>query len=46
VVAYVNKRNEFRVHLMKHHRTKHKRCLNADQKKTKQDESLGTKSEL
>ncbi len=32
-VAYFNKRNEFRVHSMKHHRTKHKRYLNADQKK-------------
>jgi hypothetical protein len=31
---------------MKHHRTKHKRYLNADQKKTKQDESLGTESGL
>jgi hypothetical protein len=31
---------------MKHHRIKHKRYLNADQKKTKQDESLGTKSGL
>ncbi len=45
-VAYFDKRNEFRVHLMKHHRTKHKRYLNADQKKTKQDESLGTNSGL
>jgi hypothetical protein len=43
-VAYLDKRNNFRVHLMKHHRTKHKRYLNDDQKKTKQDESLGTKS--
>jgi hypothetical protein len=38
--------NGFRVHSMKHHRTKHKRYLNADQKKTKQDELLGTKSGL
>jgi hypothetical protein len=29
-VAYFNKQNEFRVHSMKHHRTKHKRYLNAD----------------
>jgi hypothetical protein len=43
-VAYFDKWNEFRVHLMQHHRTKHKRYLNADQKKTKQDELLGTKS--
>jgi hypothetical protein len=28
-VAYLNKQNEFRVHLMKHHRTTHKRYLNA-----------------
>jgi hypothetical protein len=45
-VAYFDKWNEFRVHSMKHHRTKHKRYLNADQKKTKQDELLGTKSGL
>jgi hypothetical protein len=45
-VAYFDKRNGFRVHLMKHHRTTHKRYLNADRKKTKQDESLGTKSGL
>jgi hypothetical protein len=32
--------NEFSVHLMKHHITKHKRYLNADQKKTKQDENI------
>jgi hypothetical protein len=38
--AYLNKLNEFSVHLMKHHRTKHKRYLNADQKKTKQDENI------
>ncbi len=46
MVAYFDKWNKFRVHLMKHHRTKHKRYLNAHQKKTKQDESLGSKSGL
>jgi hypothetical protein len=45
-VAYLDKQNEFSAHSMKHHRTKHKRYLNADQKKTKQDELLGTKSGL
>ncbi len=40
MVAYLDKWNEFSVHLMKHHRTKHKRYLNADQKKTKQDENI------
>jgi hypothetical protein len=40
VVAYLEKRNEFWVHLMKHHRTIDKRYLNADQKKTKQDENI------
>ncbi len=40
VVAYLDKQNEFSVHLMKHHRTKHKRYLYADQKKTKQDENI------
>ncbi len=45
-VAYFDKQNEFRIHSMKHHSTKHKRYLNADRKKTKQDESLGTKSGL
>ncbi len=45
-VTYFNKQNEFRVHLMKHHRTKRKRYLNAARKKTKEDESLGTKSGL
>ena len=39
-VAYLDKQNDFRVHSMKHHRTKHKRYLNADQKKTKQDENI------
>jgi hypothetical protein len=39
-VAYLNKQNEFSIHLMKHHRTKHKRYLNSDQKKTKQDENI------
>jgi hypothetical protein len=39
-VAYLDKRNEVSVHLMKHHRTKHKRYLNADQKKTKQDKNI------
>ncbi len=39
-VVYLDKRNEFSVHSMKHHRTKHKRYLNADQKKTKQDENI------
>jgi hypothetical protein len=39
-VAYLDKWNEFSVHSMKHHRTKHKRYLNADQKKTKQDENI------
>ncbi len=39
-MAYLDKRNEFSVHLMKPHRTKHKRYLNADQKKTKQDENI------
>ncbi len=39
-VAYLDKRNKFSVHLMKHHKTKHKRYLNADQKKTKQDENI------
>ena len=40
VVAYLDKRNEFKVHSMKHHRTIHKRYLNAAQKKTKQDENI------
>jgi hypothetical protein len=40
VVAYLDKRNECRVHSMKHHRTVHKRYLNAAQKKTKQDENI------
>jgi hypothetical protein len=40
VVAYLDKWNESRVHSMKHHRTKHKRYLNAAQKKTKQDENI------
>ena len=40
VVAYLDKRNEFSIHSMKHHRTKHKRYLNAAQKKTKQDENI------
>jgi hypothetical protein len=35
VVAYLSKWNEFSVYSMKHHRTKHKRYLNADQKKNK-----------
>jgi hypothetical protein len=39
-VAYLDKQNEFSVHLMKHHRTKHKSYLNSDQKKTKQDENI------
>ncbi len=39
-VAYLDKQNEFSVHTMKHHKTKHKRYLNADQKKTKQDENI------
>ncbi len=39
-VAYIDKRNEFRVHSMKHHRTIHKRYSNAAQKKTKQDENI------
>ncbi len=39
-VAYLNKRDEFSLHLMKHHRTKHKRYLNADQKETKQEENI------
>jgi hypothetical protein len=39
-VAYLDKRNEFRVHLMKHHRTILKRYLSAAQKKTKQDENI------
>ncbi len=38
-VAYLDKQNEFKVHSMKHHRTIHKRYLNAAQKKTKQDEN-------
>ncbi len=40
VVAYLDKWNEFKVHSMKHHRTIHKRYLNAAQKKTKQDENI------
>ena len=39
-MAYLDKRNEFKVHLMKHHRTIHKRYLNAAWKKTKQDENI------
>jgi hypothetical protein len=39
-VAYLNKWNKLRVHSMKHHRTIHKRYLNAAQKKTKQDENI------
>jgi hypothetical protein len=39
-VAHLDKRNEFRVHLMKHHRTIHKKYLNAARKKTKQDENI------
>jgi hypothetical protein len=39
-VAYLDKQNEFGIHLMKYHRTKHKRYLNAYQKKTKQDENI------
>jgi hypothetical protein len=40
VVAYLDKQNDFSVHSMKHYRTKHKRYLNADQQKTKQDENI------
>jgi hypothetical protein len=40
VVAYLDKQNEFSIHLMKHHRTKHKRYLYADRKKTKQDGNI------
>jgi hypothetical protein len=40
VVDYLNKWNEFSVHSIKNHRTKHKKYLNADQKKTKQDENI------
>ncbi len=32
----MDKQNEFSMHSMKHHRTKHKRYLNAQQKNTKQ----------
>ncbi len=39
-MAYLDNRNEFKVHSMKHHRTIHKRYLNAAQKKTKQDENI------
>jgi hypothetical protein len=39
-VAYLNKQDEFSVHLMKHHRTKHNRYFNSDQKKTKQDDYI------
>jgi hypothetical protein len=39
-VAFVDKQNEFNVHSMKHHRTKHKMYLNTQQKKTKQDENI------
>jgi hypothetical protein len=39
-VADLNKHNEFKVYSMKHHRTIHKRYLNAAQKKTKQDENI------
>jgi hypothetical protein len=39
-VAYLDKQNEFSVHSMKHHRTKHNRYLNADQRKTKLDENI------
>ncbi len=39
-MAYLDKQNEFEVHSMKHHRTIHKRYLNAAQKKTKQDENI------
>ncbi len=35
-VAYLDKQTEFSMHSMKHHRTKHKRYLNALQKNTKQ----------
>ncbi len=39
-VAYLDKWNEFRVHLMNHHRTIHKIYLNATQRKTKKDENI------
>ncbi len=39
-MAYLDKQNEFKVHSMKHHRTIHKRYLNAARKKTKQDENI------
>ncbi len=39
-MAYLDKQNEFSVYSMKHHRTKHKRYLNANWKKTKQDENI------